>query len=62
MTDEEKGEQPQSTTAPASALFQRGFHVFMGEVTQETMLPIINWIISANFTKEKKHKELTLGI
>ena len=62
MTDEEKGEKPQSTTDPASDLFQRGFHVFMGEVTQETMLPIINWIISANFSKEKKHKELTLGI
>ena len=62
MTDEEKGEKPQSTTDPASDLFQRGFHVFMGEVTQETMLPIINWVISANFTKEKKHKELTLGI
>ena len=62
MTNEEKGEKPQSTTDPASDLFQRGFHVFMGEVTQETMLPIINWIISANFSKDKKHKELTLGI
>ena len=62
MTNEEKGEKPQSATDPASDLFQRGFHVFMGEVTQETMLPIINWIISANFSKDKKHKELTLGI
>ena len=62
MTNEEKGEKPQSATDPASDLFQRGFHVFMGDVTQETMLPIINWIISANFTKEKKHEELTLGI
>ena len=62
MINEEKGEKPQSATDPASDLFQRGFHVFMGDVTQETMLPIINWIISANFTKEKKHKELTLGI
>ena len=60
--DEEKGQKPQSATDPASDLFQRGFHVFMGEVTQDTMLPIINWIISANFSKEKKHKELTLGI
>ena len=62
MTDEEKGEKPQSTTDPAADLFQRGVHVFMGEVTMETMSPIINWIVSANFTKEKKHKELTLGI
>ena len=62
MTDEEKGEKPQSTTDPAADLFQRGVHVFMGEVTMETMSPIINWIVAANFTKEKKHKELTLGI
>ena len=62
MTNEEKGEKPQSTTDPAADLFQRGVHVFMGEVNMETMSPIINWIISANFTKEKKHKELTLGI
>ena len=62
MTDEEKDEKPQSTTDPAADLFQRGVHVFMGEVTMETMSPIINWIVSANFTKEKKHKELTLGI
>ena len=53
MTDEEKGEKPQSTTDPAADLFQRGVHVFMGEVTMETMSPIINWIVSANFTKEK---------
>jgi ATP-dependent Clp protease protease subunit len=62
MTNEEKGEKPQSTTDPAADLFQRGVHVFMGEVNMETMSPIVNWIISANFTKEKKHKELTLGI
>ena len=62
MTEEEKGQNPQSTTDPGAELFQRGFHVFMGDVTMETMNPIINWIISANFAKEKKHKELTLGI
>ena len=60
MTDEEKGQKPQSTADPGSELFQRGFHVFMGDVTMETMSPIINWIIAANFTKEKKHKELSL--
>ena len=62
MTDEEKGQKPQSTADPGAELFQRGFHVFMGDVTMDTMNPIINWIIAANFTKEKKHKELTLGI
>jgi ATP-dependent Clp protease protease subunit len=34
----------------------------MGEVSMETMLPIINWIVAANFIKEKQHKELTLGV
>ena len=58
--DEEKGQKPQSTEAPDAELFQKGFHVFMGEVSMETMNPIINWIISANFAKEKQHKELTL--
>ena len=62
MTDEEKGQKPQSTEAPDAELFQRGFHIFMGEVSMETMSPIINWIIASNFTKEKQHKELTLGI
>ena len=57
--DEEKGQKPQSTADPGAELFQRGFHVFMGEVSMETMNPIINWIVAANFAKEKKHKELT---
>ena len=61
MTDEEKGQKPQSTEAPDAELFQRGFHIFMGEVSMETMSPIINWIVASNFTKEKQHKELTLG-
>ena len=34
----------------------------MGDATKENQHPIINGIISANFAKEKKHKELTLGI
>ena len=62
MTDEEKGQKPQSTEAPDAELFQRWFHIFMGEVSMETMSPIINWIVASNFTKEKQHKELTLGI
>ena len=63
MTEEHKQEQQQQGTPdPGTELFQRGFYVFMGGVTMETMNPIINWIIAANFSKEKKHKELTLGI
>ena len=45
-----------------SELYMRGHHVFMSEVTQETMKPLIDWIIAENFNQAKKKKELTLGI
>ena len=60
--EEHKRQQQQGHPDPATELFLRGHHVFMGEVTQETMKPLIDWIISENFNREKKKKELTLGI
>ena len=60
--DEDKGQKPQGVENPDTELFQRGFNIFMGEVNMESVKQIINWIISANFAKEKMHKELTLGI
>jgi ATP-dependent Clp protease protease subunit len=54
--------QPPAALDPSSELFMRGQHVFMGEVTLETMKPLIDWIISENYNKEKKRTELTLGI
>jgi len=60
--EEHKQQQQQGHGDPATELFLRGHHVFMGDVTQETMKPLIDWIISENFNKEKKKKELTLGI
>ena len=62
-TDKQPGapEAPQQLD-PSSELFMRGHHVFMSDVTQETMKPLIDWIISENFNKDKKKKELTLGI
>jgi len=70
LYDEDVGEsakeQEQPTPPPGAPdyeLFVRGQHVFMGEVTQETMKPLIDWIISENFNgPKKKKKELTLGI
>ena len=49
--DEEKGQKPQSSTDPSSELFQVGFQLFMGDVTMESMNPIINWFIASNFAK-----------
>ena len=41
MTEEHKQEQQQQGTPdPSTELFQRGFHVFMGGVTMETMKSI----------------------
>ena len=60
--EEHKRQQQQGHPDPATELFLRGHHVFMAEVTQETMKPLIDWIISENFNREKKKKELTLGI
>ena len=60
--EEHKQQQQQGATDPATELFLRGHHVFMSDVTQETIKPLIDWIISENFNKEKKKKELTLGI
>ena len=60
--EEHKRQQQQGHPDPATELFLRGHHVFMGEVTQETMKPLIDWIIAENYNKEKKKKELTLGI
>jgi len=55
-------QQPPQALDPSSELFMRGQHVFMGEVTLDTMKPLIDWIISENYNKDKKKKELTLGI
>ena len=60
--EEHKQQQQQGYPDPSTELFMRGHHVFMGEVSQETMKPLIDWIIAENYNKEKKKKELTLGI
>ena len=60
--EEHKQQQQQGATDPATELFLRGHHVFMSDVTQESMKPLIDWIISENFNRDKKKKELTLGI
>ena len=62
--DENKSNPQQSPQAldPSSELFLRGHHVFMSDVTQESMKPLIDWIISENFNQKEKKRELTLGI
>ena len=52
MSEEEKGAEEQLTA--------RGFKTFMGDVSQDSMKPIIDWIIAENLNKDTgitKHKE-----
>ena len=62
--DENKShpQQPPQALDPSSELFLRGHHVFMSDVTQESMKPLIDWIISEHFNQKEKKRELTLGI
>lgn len=46
----------------SQALNDNGMYVFMGEVTQEAIRPIIEWILHENFVVKKKKKELLLMI
>jgi len=60
MEDEQTGQVPE-VGAPKIELLSKGIVVFMGDVTVETMSPLIDWILAENL-KTKKQKELTLGI
>ena len=67
MRNDEEQTQPQGppqgpeVMIPKMELLQNGVVVFMGDVTVETMSPLIDWILAENYS-EKKKKELTLGI
>jgi ATP-dependent Clp protease, protease subunit len=45
-----------------TALNDSGMYVFMSEVTQESICPVIEWILHENFVAKKKKKELLLMI
>ena len=60
MEDEQTGQVPE-VGAPKMELLAKGIVVFMGDVTVETMSPLIDWILAESL-KTKKQKELTLGI
>jgi ATP-dependent Clp protease protease subunit len=44
------------------ALADHGMHVFMGEVDNEHIQPIVEWILHENFVVKKRKKELLLMI
>ena len=43
-------------------LLKKGIKIFMGDVDSESMETIVEWILAANLSPKKSHKELTLGI
>ena len=43
-------------------LHENGMYVFMGEVNDENIKPVIEWILHENFIAKKKRKELLLMI
>ena len=63
--DEDQGHPGQSgpeAVIPKMELLLNGIVIFMGDVTVESMSPLIDWILAENYKKEKRQKELTLGI
>jgi ATP-dependent Clp protease protease subunit len=55
-------DQDNSEKEPSRLLQEAGMYVFMSEVTDETIKPIIEWILVENHVVKKKKKELLLMI
>ena len=54
--------QDDTNKDPAQLLQEAGMYVFMDEVNEETIKPIIEWILIENHVRRKKKKELLLMI
>ena len=50
------------TYSPGDDLKKSGIYTFMGDVDEESILPIIEWILHENYISKKKRKELLLMI
>ena len=55
-------EQDNSEKEPSRLLQEAGMYVFMGEITDDAIRPIIEWILVENHVVRKKKKELLLMI
>jgi ATP-dependent Clp protease protease subunit len=51
-----------SDQSHTQALNDAGMYVFMGEVDNETIKPVVEWILHENYVSKKKRKELLLMI
>lgn len=48
--------------SPGEALSDHGMMVLMDDVTQESIKPVIEWILHENYVRKKKFKELLLTV
>ena len=55
-------QEPSIETTISQDLQSAGMYVFMGEVSTETIQPVIEWILYENFVSKKRKKELLLMI
>jgi ATP-dependent Clp protease protease subunit len=55
-------ETAQLEQSHTQALAEAGMYVFMGEVTDENIKPVVEWVLHENYVTKKKKKELLLMI
>jgi ATP-dependent Clp protease protease subunit len=55
-------EEKDSGSGDKDELLKKGIRIFMDDVDADSMAPLIEWILAANMSWKKTHKELTLGI
>ena len=48
--------------SPGQALQENGMYVFMGDVDEDSIKPVIEWMLYENYVTKKKKKELLLMI
>ena len=54
--------EPIEYPTPAHALADAGMMLLMGTINEDTVRPVIEWILHENFCRKKKNKELLLMI
>lgn len=54
--------EPVDYQTPAQALADAGMMLLMGPINEDSIRPVIEWILHENFCRKKKNKELLLMI
>jgi ATP-dependent Clp protease protease subunit len=54
--------EPHESSNHSQALADHGIMVLMGDINEENLKPVIEWILHENFVRKKKKKELLLMV